>query len=1354
MSTVSFPEAFLAEHDPRKWVTQPGTPKSLAPATFFLGKGDHPLEVAVATTAHRPKAEDVRTLWRVRWGKRPSPVLLVVAYEDHDGPRVALCGPVGDNPPLLADLEPSQVERLAGAALAEPSRHAAVRLLVSMLPDVGTDLPGLHNEGLLATQELRRGVPERSDWSAACSKGRSLLGLRGQKLVEGLGFSIEPLSVTSSVLKVGGARRAVAVFLDEGEAFEEPAQRFGMSPVSQALALADREGLPWVVLSRARQLRLYSAKVDTGVGHKGRADTYVEVDLALLPDDRAGYVPLLFGATALVEGGTIEQILERSADFAAELGTRLRDRVYYEAVPALAKAVSRHVHGGKRLTEEELSAAYEETLVILFRLLFVAYAEDKGLLPYRTNSRYNDHSLKRLARRLTEWKRKDTPSFDERATDLWDDITALWDAVDQGNVGWGVPAYDGSMFSGKASVNPAGAAIGSMKLSDAEFGPPLVALLVDEGPDNVLGPVDFRSLSVREFGAIYEGLLESRLSVAQGDLTMDERGNYLLARRNDPVVVRSGEVYFHNRSGARKATGSYFTKPFAVEHLLDHALEPALDDHVRQLAELLDAGNEAGAAAKFFDFRCADLAMGSGHFLVAAVDRIEARLSGFLALHPITQVSAELEALREAALAALGELSDGVEIETTTLLRRQVARRCVYGVDVNRIAVELARLAIWIHTFVPGLPLSFLDHNLVEGDSLTGIGTVGEALDVLEPPRPELAHQSLYYKQVMAFLSRAEKALRRLGTISESSTREVAAARAAHEEALAAVEPAHQLFDVLVAARLGETTVPTAVDEERIAKHAGIKHAQELARRLRSLHFPVAFPEVFLRERPGFDVIIGNPPWEEATVEELGFWALRFPGLKSMTAGEQKKETARLRRSRRDLVEEYDAAVAEAEKLRRLLVAGPYPGMGTGDPDLYKAFCWRFWHLARDGGAIGVVLPRSALSAAGSTPWREAVLKGGSFEDVTTLLNTGGWVFDDAEHRYTIGLVGIRKGALNAGTLHLRGPYSGAAAYRSGLRHKPAEFAVSEFLTWSEGVSFPLLPTERSAEVFGKLRRHPRLDASDGWRVRPTTEFHATNDKHLFMLDEDDADEDSWPVYKGASFNIWEPDTGTYYAWADPEEITALLQDKRLRQQRTERSPFSEFPRSWALDRNTLPCFHPRIAFRDVARATDSRTVIAALVPPGVVITNKAPYLLWPKGDERDQAYLLGVLCSVPLDWYARRFVEISLNFHLFNAFPIPRATRDSPVRRRIEEIAGRLAATDRRYRAWAKVVGVPVGSVKRIDEKDDLVAELDAAVAIAYGLNETDLRRVFETFHVGWGFEPRWEAAVQHFRRLTEEAR
>ena len=139
--------------------------------------------------------------------------------------------------------------------------------------------------------------------------------------------------------------------------------------------------------------------------------------------------------------------------------------------------------------------------------------------------------------------------------------------------------------------------------------------------------MDFRSLSVKEFGAIYEGLLESELSVAPADLTLDGSGGFTEAGPVDEVVTRKGAVYLHNQSGVRKSTASYFTKAPVVEHVLDIALEPALEAHVKRLQQLIDNGDDGEAAAAYFDFRCADLAMGSGHFLVSAVDRIEARLS-------------------------------------------------------------------------------------------------------------------------------------------------------------------------------------------------------------------------------------------------------------------------------------------------------------------------------------------------------------------------------------------------------------------------------------------------------------------------------------------------------------------------------------------------------------------------------------------------------------------------------------------------------------------------------------------------------------------------------------------------------
>ncbi len=204
------------------------------------------------------------------------------------------------------------------------------------------------------------------------------------------------------------------------------------------------------------------------------------------------------------------------------------------------------------------------------------------------------------------------------------------------------------------------------------------------------------------------------------------------------------------------------------------------------------------------------------------------------------------------------------------------------------------------------------------------------------------------------------------------------------------------------------------------------------------------------------------------------------------------------------------------------------------------------------------------------------------------------------------------------------------------------------------------------------------------------------------------------------------------------------LQGKRKRARG--RGAFAEFDTAWREDPETLPCLRPRIAFRDVTRATDSRTIRAALVPAGVFLVHNSPYFLWRRGDEQDQAYLLGVLSSISLDWYARRFVETHLTFFVLNPFPVPRPVPESALRDRVIGLAGRLAAPDNRFAGWAERLGVGCGPLEP-DEQEDHIRELDAVVAHLYGLGEDQLVHVFETFHEGWKHEEPLRATLNHYR-------
>jgi hypothetical protein len=1413
----SAPSRLLPDWDDRlPWEKASG---AVAATEILRGSDETDLVVVLAHAPAQPTKGDLQAAWRARSAGGVAPVLLAVIYREGSQSRVALLGLTEDAVPVTG-IDQRVAEQLISDALvmASPSGlHAEVRRRLSSI--AGGIASGVRNEGLLASHVLQQ-QPRDPGWEKLCARSQLLLGDRSEALLTGLGYAIEPVPDGTVLREIGaGNRRAAAVLLADGESFDNPLSRFhNTNAVTHGLAVARRENVDWLIVLGGSVVRLYPRDPDAGVGRKGQTQTYVELDLSILAGEECGYLALLFAPGSLAAGGALYRLLGDSSRYAAELSARLRDRIYEDVVRNLSVAVAGRMSisgrpGGQQ--KAALDEAYHQTMIILFRLLFVAYAEDRGLLPYGRSDRYTRNALKTLALDL---QKDPGQRFDPHSTSLWDDLTQVWKVIDTGDLGgWGVPAYNGGLFTRDPEKNASGAATYTLDLGNDQIGPALRGLLLDVTDDGQLGPVDFRSLSVREFGTIYEGLLESGLGVAETDLAVDEKDTYVPARAGMPVAVAAGAVYFHSRSGSRKATGSYFTKPFAVEHLLDTALESAIDAHLAGVSRLLSAGATKTAAEALFDFRVADLSMGSAHFLVAAVDRIEARFSAFLSENPLPEVAVQLHDLRTVAASQLGLEPAASGIDDGALLRRQIARRCMYGVDINEIAVELARLAIWIHTFVPGLPLSFLNHSLIHGNSLTGVGTIPEISQALTDAemrelRKKNTQQGTVLDDVLdGFLDRAKEYLAGLAELSDARVGDVAAAAALQARLEESLEPLAAFCDLITAERatrhLGneyveETTydrngrnpktrrrsVPhrdrilisaspalfTAATvealETAILGHPHLQRARQIAKAVMAAHLPVRFPEVFRRDRPGFDCILGNPPWEKLKVEEHGWWALRFPGLRSMGQQDKNDTIAALKQDRLDLLAEYEADVASAKAAANILAAGPFPGLRAAtDTDLFTAFAWRFWHEMRDGGFTGVVLPRTAFAGSGAEEWRRTVLTDGAFVDVTFLTNTARWAFD-MEPRYTVGLVTARKTDLDH-RVSLRGPFSSYEKYVQGETAPAAVFAGADVAGWTERAAFPLLPDDRGTEVFAQLRRHPSLASDVGdWHFQPLRELHTSDNRNFydFHLTTPEASH-TLPVWSGAAFNLWDPTSGPPYAFADPKVVVPFLQERRSVSARRTDTPFTGLAARDLGSEDSLPMMAPRIAFRDVCRATDSRTMICALVPPGIALVHKAPYLLQQRGTKADEAYLLGIMSSLPFDWYARRFVEITMSYGLLNAFPVPRVNQSTgsvvgpdghamdlsgdfrPIRTRLIEISAQLAAADKRYSEWLADVGTAPAAHVGAEARQDLIDEVNALAGLLYGLTAEHLTTVFETFHPGWNYAPRLTAALAHHSKWSK---
>ncbi|MFB8146643.1 Eco57I restriction-modification methylase domain-containing protein [Microbacterium sp. NPDC056003] len=1313
-------------------------PEGLTPVEVVFGQDDTgvvgEVQVAVATATSRPTKALMDAAWKTRGANTAMPVLVVAVQGD----SAWVYAGSGD---VLGPVPVGSVARQLQSVLDEPNVMAAqVRLTAVQRALSSGEATGFSNHFLFASYHLRVNVPRRSDWAAARTAAESMLTKQGKDLIVALGFSAESVSNASGsalVLRAAsGSRRAIAVLLDESEHFDQKSPAYQLSPVAHGLELATREEVPWLVVMRQSTLRLYPGRDGVGVGQRGQSETFFELDLDLLDAEFAALLPLIFSADALEKGGSADQILEGSGRYAAELGANLRDRVYEGVVPALSIAIAQNLPKlGLPIDTEGLKVAYALTLRILFRILFQAYGEDSELLPAGRNTNYDANSLQKFVK---ENLTTDVAAFGASSS-VWFDLTQVWDAIFNGNKLWEVPAYGGSLFD---PATAEGELLQKLVLPDSVLGPALQAMLTEVTEDGARGPVDFRSLQVREFGTIYEGLLESSLSLAEVDLTVDAKGAFVPAREGHEVAAPAGTPYFHSASGERKATGSYFTPKIVVDHLIGRSVEPALDAHLQKVRALVDEGKEREAANHFWDFRVADLAMGSAHFLVAAVDKIERGMRDFLTVTDMPRVRAELARLADKAREALGDDVEAADaITEAQLLRRQVARRCIYGLDINPLAVELSRLAIWIHTFVPGLPMSSLDHGLVLGNSLTGIGTIEEALDALDPKRTP-GQGTFFDDVILDELARAKTRLADFAAASEADKSEVEAGAKLLAEAKEASETVRRIFDAAVAIRIGDVPAQAILTTDDLDDLVCNPAVADAAARLSPAHMPYLFPEVFLRDNAGFDVLVGNPPWEKVKIEEHQWWGLRIPGLRSMPQAQKNVKLKAFQESRPDLMAQYVADVAATDAFRAVLVKGPFPGLGSGgDPDLYQAFAWRFWRLTRVGGRAANVLPRGALSGSALAAWRGEVLGAGAFENVTFLLNNQQWVFPSVHPQYTVGLTVLARG--DDHVVRFCGPFASEEDFVTGAGSL-SEVEAAEFLSWSSTAAFPLIPDPKSAEVFVQMKKSPRFDAvRENWEFRPTTELHSTADKRFYNFDVTASRPGQIKVLAGAAFNLWTPDFATApYALADAPALREYLGAKLAKAIRSSRSAHL----GMTFQEGELPMDSARLAFRDIARATDTRTTIVALMPPGVAFTEMAPLIVRRRGGVDAEAFLLAVMASIPFDWASRRWVEMHLKYNILNALPVPVYDSGTPIPDRVVQVAGRLAAVDQRYQAWADELGIEVGTANDEPTKSDLVAELDALVSLLYGLSEDQVAHIFKTFHRGWNYQPRLDAVLAHY--------
>jgi hypothetical protein len=942
-------------------------------------------------------------------------------------------------------------------------------------------------------------------------------------------------------------------------------------------------GIEWAGCHNGRVLRVLDAR-------RTFARRYLEFDLDLTLRDPSAFAALwgLLRAEAFVRprGAVIDRALALSNSHQVSVGA------------ALERGVRASV---SELAGEMGPRAFDQALTIVYRILFLLFAEARGLVPMWHPTYRDGYAIGSLIDR----------ALAGQSRGLW---SALQAASRLAHAGCHAGELVVTPFNGRL-FEPARTPLGeSRRVSDSIVRSVLLALASTPG-DGGRRRVSYGDLGVEQLGAVYESVLD--FTATPGQVLNPQRPGKIAAR-----------------ASPRKQTGSFYTPRSLTDYLVRRTLHPLV---------------EGRSAREILSLRILDLAMGSGAFLVSACRYL-------------------------AAACERAAIDEGETVEDISRLRRLVAQRCLYGVDLNPTAVQLGRLSLWLATLAADRPLTFLDHRLRDGDSL-----VGASLDDLARQAPGGGDRhtgpSLFEPGEALERSLGQTTLGR-ARIADDPGDTLAAVRG-QERALAALAgrdaplarwrdvadlwcavwfwpdrrdaPDRREYGALAAEIDGHASLLPA---DRRTERLNI--AAATARTRRFFHWTLEFPEVFYDTAGaplpsgGFDAILGNPPWE-------------------MLRGDHQESGTLLRFAR---------------------AAGQYRLQGRGHANLSQLFLERALRLLAQRGRLGLVLPSGIALDHGSAALRRYLFDRCAVDSIVSFENRDAIFPIHRSLRFL--LVTATRGGPTKSIACRFGERDPRALDRISDEAAPREaFPITltpELLTRLSGdqLTIPELRKAIDLRIAEKASAAPALGSSGGWGARFGRELNATDDRAVFRPARPPHSSESrgWlPVIEG-------------------KQLTPFAIDLHA-------SRFSLRESDARSRLRTQTFMRPRLAYRDVASSGNRLSLIAAIVPAGCVTTHTV-FCLKQAMSAADQHVLCALLNSYVANFLVRQRIGTHLSAVIVERLPVPRPERGSILYEELRALASKLAI------ARADVTAA---------------ARLQARAAQAYDLSEEELLHVLDTF-------------------------
>lgn len=1101
--------------------------------------------------------------------------------------------------------------------------------------------------------------------------------------------------------------------------------------------------LRWGMLTNGSKWRLYYQ------GARSVSEQFFELDLATilnLPGHNDGLFALddvqrrhwqkvfllIFRREAFLPSTTDERTfhlraLDEGRFYEEHIAANLSKLVFENVFPELIRSIAAADPGA------DLESVRNAALTLLYRLLFILYAEDRNLLPVK-DDRYDDYGLRDRVRGDVGRRKDINDTFSETAARYWATIQDLSRAIDAGDASIGLPPYNGGLFD--EDKNPL---LSRIRIGDAVMADVIDALSFIQTPEG-RKYINYRDLSVQQLGSIYERLLEYEVVLEDGTLTVQ------------PNIF------------ARKGSGSYYTPDDLVALIIKETVGPLVATHLtvfEDKAEELASSNQAedrrlgqlkrlDPAERMLELKVCDPAMGSGHFLVSLVDYLADQVIAAMAEAEalvdwgdyISPLSERIDTIRNTILGNAedrGWTIDEDQLDDRHIIRRIILKRCVYGVDKNSMAVELAKVALWLHTFTVGAPLSFLDHHLRSGDSLFG-SWVRAGIDKASKYGAELL---LHEPRQRAL--RAASGMQVIEGLTDAEITEAHRSSDLFDEIVEMTSPLRSLLDLIHAIDWlnikdgnqkisiksffdGEFGDPIAISSGNLApKRPARKDKKdlmtgqiaaeekfglfteildkclELINEERFLHWQVVFPGVWSewesnKLNGGFDAVIGNPPWDRMKLQQVEWFAARKRDIAlAQRASDRRRMITALEKAEDPLAKDFAKASERAEaSVRVARSCGDYPLLSGGDLNLYSLFVERAMTIVKPEGMIGLLTPSGIASDKTSSEFFKGVATDGrltalyDFENRRTRYGLQPF-FPDVDSRFKFcAFVASPSPTLKEAQ---------CAFFLQDVRelkNPEACFTLSakDFAAVNPNTgTAPIFRSRRDAELTTDIyRRLPVLiDRSSGkavktWPVRYSTMFHMTNDSGLFRTKEELENQEGayptgnnrfrnesgdWlPLYEGKMVQAFDHRAANIVMNFSNQHRPAQPEPATIQQH--EDPEWLPNPQYWV---HADECGWNEdvgwvVGFKEITAPTNVRTFIAAIFP-AVGFGNKVPIFL-PDNGVREEWLLVANFNAIVFDYVTRQKIQgQTLNLFIVEQLPV------IPAQTYEETVIGNVTAKD-----------------------------------------------------------------------------